>query len=178
MKRIFQRDYDLFEILKIITNIALFFLFLASIISGLMLSRNVLPNLFIHNSSDLVRKIHMTSVHWLQIFIAIHLGVHWKMLAVFLSRLWQIAEQSLIRKLSSLVTIAFCIYGAYVFISRNMMAYLLLQVDFAFFNFEEPAVVYYFDYIAVMVLVAYTTRILIWLLIFVHSKLIEVNEVN
>ncbi|PLW76596.1 DUF4405 domain-containing protein [Cohaesibacter celericrescens] len=178
MKRIFQRDYDLFQILKILTNVALFSLFLASIISGLMLSQSVLPDLFIHSSSDFVRKVHMTSVHWLQILIAIHLGVHWKMLADFLSRLWQISERSLIRKLSSFVTFALCVYGVYVFISRKMMAYLVLQVDFAFFNFEEPAVVYYFDYIAVMVLVAYTTRVLIWLLIFVHSKLFEANEVN
>ncbi len=83
IRKLAQGEYSAFRIVQVTVNIILALLFLFAIISGLMLSKHVLPDLPIHRSSDFVRKIHMTSVHWGQIFIAVHLGMHWKMLANF-----------------------------------------------------------------------------------------------
>lgn len=82
-KKVFDGGHSAFRMMQIAVNIILALFFFTAIASGLMLSRHVVPDLPIHNATDFVRKIHMTSVHWIQIFIAIHLSMHWKMLANF-----------------------------------------------------------------------------------------------
>lgn len=170
-KAIFQGASDSFRMLKLTSNALLFGLLIAAIISGVMLSQYVMPDLIIHNASDLVRKTHMTSVHWLQIIIAVHLGIHWKMLANFLAQLCHIRSDSLLAtQLLPGIYLALSFYGLYVFIVREMLPYLLLQVDYAFFNFEEPKLLFYFDYLTVIILFAYATRFLLWWLLFRRNK--------
>jgi len=80
-RKMFLGEYPVFRIIQLAMNLVLILLLLCAIVSGLMLSRHALPNVPIHSATDLVRKIHMTSVHWGQVLIAIHLGMHWKNLA-------------------------------------------------------------------------------------------------
>ncbi len=41
-------------------------------------------------------------------------------------------------------------YGVYAFVKRDIGSYLLIQNQFAFFDFEEPIVQFLLDYIAVL----------------------------
>lgn len=166
-RRLFQGEYPLFRILALVINILLFIAFLSALISGLMMSRYVLPDLPIHNASDLVRKTHMTSVHWLQVIIAVHLGIHWKMLANFLCRIWHISPTSLLARwlMPTFFTLV-SFYGLYVFIEREMLPYLLMQVDFAFFDYEETRPAFYLALFAVTSMFAWLTRFLVWLFLF------------
>ena len=41
-------------------------------------------------------------------------------------------------------------YGVYAFIRRDIGIYMLLRSHFVFFDYEEPLVFFYLDYIAVM----------------------------
>lgn len=163
---LFQGPYDPFRAIKLLVNVLLLGLICAALISGLMLSQHVLANLAVHNGSDFVRKTHMISVHWLQISIAIHLGVHWKMLTKFFAQLWHIPVRSLATKILAILCLTLSIYGVSVFIERDMLSYLMLQVDYAFFDFEEPRLLFYFDYFSVTILFAYMTRFLLWLVLF------------
>jgi hypothetical protein len=86
-QNLLQGEYSVFRILQITLNFLLIVVFIAALLNGIMLSQHVLPNLSLHNASDFVRKIHMSSVHWGQILIAIHLGMHWKMLANFFCKI-------------------------------------------------------------------------------------------
>ncbi|WIM81005.1 hypothetical protein QP018_12320 [Gallibacterium anatis] len=43
-----------------------------------------------HSTSDLIRKIHMTSTHWLQIMIGVHLGLHWKAITNLLANAYRL----------------------------------------------------------------------------------------
>lgn len=49
---------------------------------------------------------------------------------------------------------------------RELLPYLLLKVDFAYFNYDEPQAVFYFDFFAILIAVAYSTRFLVWLILF------------
>lgn len=132
-----------------------------------MLSRHVFPDLPVHSTTDFVRKIHMTSVHWIQVVIAIHLGLHWKMLANFFCKIWSIPAGSLlVTKIMPIIFMMISIYGLYSFIYRDMLPYLLVQVDFAFLNFDESKSLFYFDYLSVVILFSYLTRFLLWLFYF------------
>jgi hypothetical protein len=165
-RRLWQGDYDLFRTLKLSINILLAGLLITAIVSGLELSQHLFADLFFHSASDLVRKTHMTSVHWLQLVIAIHLGMHWKMLVGFFAQLWNIAPASLVGRALSLLWLALSAYGVIVFIRREMFAYLAVQLDYAFLDYSEPVSGFYLDYLAVTVLFAYTTRFLLWLCLF------------
>lgn len=41
-------------------------------------------------------------------------------------------------------------YGVYAFIRRDIGVYMLFRSHFVFFDYEEPLVFFYLDYIAVM----------------------------
>ncbi|PWI33474.1 hypothetical protein DI392_11275 [Vibrio albus] len=169
-QRLWLGDYDLFRALKLAINIVLAGLLITAIVSGVVLSQHIFADFFFHNASDMVRKTHMTSVHWLQIIMAVHLGMHWKMLARFFSQLWHISENSRIAKFGSFLSLMLSVYGVSIFIQRDMSAYLLLQVDYAFFDFEQSVAGFYFDYIAVTILFAYTTRFFLWLFLFRNEQ--------
>lgn len=165
-RRLWQGKYDLFRGLKLVVNILLAGLLIMTIVSGVELSQHLFADFFFHNASDVVRKTHMTSVHWLQIIIAIHLGMHWEMLAGFFAQLWNIAQASLVSRTLSFLWLALLVYGAIVFIRREMFAYLAVQMDYALLDYGEPVAGFYLDYLAVTILFAYATRFLLWLFLF------------
>ena len=46
--------------------------------------------------------------------------------------------------------ICIAVYGAYAFIRRGLPGYMSLQNSFVFFDFEEPLIFFFLDYLAVM----------------------------
>lgn len=60
------------------------------------------------------------------------------------------------------------LYGVYAFIQRDLLPYLLNQVNFAFFNFSESKGQFYFDFFAILMAVAYATRIIFWAIFFAN----------
>lgn len=171
-KALFQGEYPAFRILLVSVNALLITVFICAIASGLMLSRHILADWPIHNVSDWVRKTHMTSVHWIQVIIAVHLGLHWKMLANFFCRICRISPVSPpVKWILPAFFFIISVYGLYAFIQREMLPYLLMQVDFAFFNYEESGLKFYWDLLAVTIFFAYPTRFLVWLLLFRNRAL-------
>ncbi|TQI79402.1 uncharacterized protein DUF4405 [Serratia fonticola] len=171
-QNLFQTEYTLFNTLRLGLNLLLILLFSAVMVSGAMLSRHVLADLPFHNPSDLVRKIHMVSVHWGLIIIALHVGMHWKMLANFFCKVAAVSPHSfLANRLMPTLFLSMALYGLYVFISRNRLPYLLMQVEFAFFDFEESKIAFYLDYLAMTLFFAYLTRFLLWIFMSTRGNL-------
>ena len=42
------------------------------------------------------------------------------------------------------------VYGVYAFWKRDIGNYMLLKTEFVFFNYEEPLIFFFLDYLAVM----------------------------
>ena len=167
VKNLMQGEYPAFRILQIAINSLLLLVFITAIISGLMLSQHLLPNLMIHNASDFVRKTHMLSVHWGQVLIALHLGMHWKMLANFFCKIGHLSPTHLIAvRIIPAIFIMISIYGGYAIVQSHLLSYLFMQVDFSFFDFDEPKSLFYADFLAITIFIAYLTRYLLWLFLF------------
>lgn len=79
------------QIVNRIINGVTFVVILTAIVSGMMLSRHILLAMPFHNPANWVRKVHMTSVHWGMLILALHIGLHWKMLATFFCRILSIS---------------------------------------------------------------------------------------
>ncbi|CAM3190474.1 DUF4405 domain-containing protein [Vibrio diazotrophicus] len=170
-KRIAKGEYDLFRRLRLLSTGILMVSFVLAAISGLMLSQYVAPDAFFHNSADLIRKIHMTSVHWMQVLIAVHLGMHWKMLAGFFSKIWHIYPSAfLANRLIPFVFILVSLYGFNEVIERQIHTYLLMQVNYSFFDFDESKLRFYLGFFSIVIAVAYLTRILTWMALMLDEK--------
>lgn len=159
------------QIVNRIINAVTFVVILTAIVSGMMLSRHILLSLAFHNPANWVRKVHMTSVHWGMLILALHIGVHWKMLATFFCRVLNISGNShvanvIIPGVFSLIALL----GLHGLLSQNYLDYLLVKVDFSFFDYDESALLFYLRYLAIIVLFALMTRFLLWFFIFRKCK--------
>ena len=167
LKKLFSGSYNGYRILQSAVNLATFLLFLTACISGIMLSKHLFAEMPFHSTTDFMRKMHMTGTHWLQILVGVHLGLHWKAIMNLLANGYRLdLEHWLVRWLIPACWLIIAAYGIFVFVQRELLPYLLLQVDFAYFNYDEPQAVFYFDFFAILVAVAYSTRFLVWLILF------------
>lgn len=155
-------------------NVVTFAVILTAIVSGMMLSRHILLALPFHNPASWVRKVHMTSVHWGMLILALHIGLHWKMLATFFCRIMNIANNSLLANIImpgifSLIALL----GLYGLLNQDYLDYLLIKVDFSFFDYDESALLFYLRYLAIVVLFSLMTRFLLWFFIFRKDKAVS-----
>lgn len=123
---------------------------LGSMVSGVILSRHALSFLPINGGRSFARSLHMISAYWGFVFISLHLGFHWNMMMGMAKKL--VKKPSEIRKwtLRAIAVLIISGYGVYAFIKRDIGSYMLLKNQFAFFDFEEPLILFLFDYIASM----------------------------
>ncbi|EAV6404936.1 DUF4405 domain-containing protein [Salmonella enterica] len=155
-------------------NVVTFAVILTAIVSGMMLSRHILLALPFHNPASWVRKVHMTSVHWGMLILALHIGLHWKILATFFCRIMNIANNTLLANIImpgifSLIALL----GLYELLNQDYLDYLLIKVDFSFFDYDESALIFYLRYLAIIVLFSLMTRFLLWFFIFRKDKAVS-----
>ncbi|ACZ77694.1 conserved hypothetical protein [Dickeya parazeae Ech586] len=155
-----------------VINIVTLMVILIAIVSGVMLSRHIFSDFSFHNPSTWIRKLHMTAVYWGMIIIAIHIGLHWKMLAKFFCLVLKIPEHSYFANIIiPCVFSAISVLGLYWFLSTDYLSYLLMAVDFSFFDYDESAFIYYSRYFSIIILFSLATRFLLWLFIFRALKI-------
>lgn len=97
----------------------------------------------------MARTVHMLCAYWGFIIISLHLGFHWNMIIAMAKK--AVKKQSEVRNwiLRGIAT-AIAGYGAFAFQVRQLGEYLFLKTPFVFFNFDEPLIFFFIDYLAVM----------------------------
>lgn len=148
-RNLFKGKYTALRILQISLVILVLLSMIGSMVSGIILSRHALSFLGINSGRAFARNLHMLSAYWGFVFISLHLGIHWGMIMGIARKL--VKKPSEVRKWILCAAAALIAgYGVYAFIERNIGSYMLLQNQFVFFDFEEPFMLFLFDYIAVM----------------------------
>lgn len=149
MKNLIKGRYTTMRILQTILVVLVLFSIAGSMFSGVMLSRHIFLFLPFSNGLSIARNLHMLSAYWGFVFMSLHLGFHWNMMLGMAKRLTN--NSSAIRTWTlRIIAIMIAGYGVYAFVKRNIGSYLLLQNQFAFFDFEEPIERFLFDYTAIM----------------------------
>lgn len=91
----------------------------------------------------------MISAYWGFVLMSVHLGFHWSMMMGMAKKFFP--KPSAVRKwVLRILALVIAGYGVYAFIRRDIGIYMLLRSHFVFFDYEEPLVFFYLDYIAVM----------------------------
>ncbi len=162
-KNLIKGKYTTLRTLQTVLVVLVLFSMAGSIFSGVMLSRHIFSFLPFSDGLSFARNLHMLSAYWGFVFMSLHLGFHWNMIMGMAKRL---TKKPSVMQTWMLRIIALIIagYGVYAFVKRDIGSYLLLQNQFAFFDFEEPIVQFLLDYIAVMglftAIVHYTSGII------------------
>ena len=147
--RLFKGKYTPYRIWQTTLVVLALASMLGSMVSGVILSRNVLSFLPITGGQSWARTLHMLSAYWGFVFLSLHLGLHWSVMMGMAKRLWK--KKSIIRSWSVRAT-GFLIagYGIYAFLNREIGSYMLLKNLFVFFDFDEPMILFLLEYMAVM----------------------------
>lgn len=141
--------YTPFRIFQVLLVFLVLICMLSSMVSGIVLSRHVFTFLPIQSGRSWARILHMLAAYWGFVFMSLHLGLHWNMMMGMAK--WAAGSPSALRsQLLKLAGIVIAGYGVYAFIKRGIGSYMLLRTTFVFFDFEEPLVYFYVDYLAVM----------------------------
>lgn len=150
-KTLFRGKYTPFRIFQLILDLAEFVAMICLMVSGIMLSNHVFAFLKIHGGISLARLLHMASSYWGFVVMALHLGIHWGIFTGLARKMFKIKESSRVRSaVLFLVSAAIAVYGATVFLKRNLLTYMLVQTQFVFLDFGESRLLFYLDYLAIM----------------------------
>lgn len=146
---LFHGKYSSYRSLQTVSAVLVFLAMLGSMVSAVLISREVFAFLPISGGRSFGRTLHMLCAYWGFLFLSFHLGIHWNMILGMAGKLC--GKPSKLRaRLIRTAGILIAIYGVYALIRRDILSYLFLQTQFVFFDFEEPLIFFFLDYLAVM----------------------------
>lgn len=154
-KNLFRGKYTPIRILRLCVNALTFTSMAALGYSGIVMSRHVFAFLSIESGLALARQLHILGSHWGFVFMSLHLGLHWGMILKMATKKPASKNRSFVLTTVGALLAA---YGLFVFIKRDFVTYMLLKSEFVFLDFNEPILLFFADYIALMgfwVFVAY-----------------------
>ncbi len=154
--------YTPMRVIQVLVDLALFIMMLLQMYSGVILSRHVFRFLPIESGMALARRLHILGAYWGYLLMSLHIGLHWKMLMGMADRSKKKTERAAqkddkqktsekpVLSIPFFASAVIALYGAYVFVKRDFMTYLLLKSEFVFLDYEEPVILFYLDYLALM----------------------------
>lgn len=149
IRNLFRGKYQPVRILQTVLAVLVFISMLGSMVSGIPLSRYVFDGIRIWGLCSMARTVHMLCGYWGFVFMSLHLGFHWRMIAGMAGKIFR--KPSARRKwIVRAIAVLVACYGIYVFIKRDIGNYMLLRYHFVFFDFEEALILFLLDYLAVM----------------------------
>lgn len=149
IKNLRKGKYTPFRIVQTMLAGLVLLAMLGSMASGMILSRYVFAFVNVSGGIASARNIHMACAYWGFVWMSLHLGFHWGMILGMVRKLRgksSVAEKWTARALA----LAVAAYGIHAFVKRQIGSYMLMQIQFVFFDFEEPLAYFILDYMAAM----------------------------
>ena len=149
--------YPPIRILQTLLAVLILICMMSSMVSGIVLSEYVFEAFSIRGGWSWARILHMLAAYWGFVLMSLHLGIHWNMMLGMAGKApgKRSGKEAARPKacgtwIARLAGVLIAGYGIYAFGKRQIGMYLLLESEFVFFNFEEPRVYFFIDYLAVM----------------------------
>lgn len=151
LKGLGQGSCTPFRILQTVLALLVLLAMLGSMASGIMMSRYVFDFLPIRGGMAFARTLHMLCAYWGFLFLSAHLGLHWGMMMGMVRKMAKVKTASLTRRtVLRILACGISVYGVYVFFEHRISDYLFLRSIFVFFDFEQPPIQFFAEYIAMM----------------------------
>jgi hypothetical protein len=168
---LFRGNYNARRIFQTVLDMLLLVFMLLQPISGILMSKHLytlLPTLPI---SAQARSTHMLLAYWGYTLMCIHAGTH---LAAQMKKLFMKSKKIIAAVCVAVACIS--VYGCAAFIKRGFPGYMSGKTMFAFFDYSEPRVFFFLDYLAIMVLFMMTGCLIIYGLSKVNTKKRLLNQ--
>lgn len=150
-RSLFRGKYSIIRVLQMTINFAVLLSMLCLAYSGIVMSNYVFGFVSVSGQMALARQMHMAASYWGFVLMSVHLGFHWGMIVGMAGKLvrGRKISKSLLWILR-LIAVAAAGYGAVCFYKADIVSYLFLQNQFAFFDFEQTVVSVFTEYIAMI----------------------------
>lgn len=125
----------------------LFVLLILQAVSGIMMAKHTFGFLPHVGRRSIARTIHMTGAYWSFSLMCVHAGFH------MLPLVRKLQKRPAWRKIAA-VGVLVSIYGVYALVKRQLPGYMFMQIQFAFFDYDEPLVFFLLDYLMIMMVFA------------------------
>lgn len=148
-KNLLHGRYTALRIAKTALAAAILLSMVGSMVSGIVLSDYAFAFLGIQEGQSWARTLHLLCSYWGFVLMSLHLGVHWGMMLGMAKKRFGALPPKGVWLLRA-VAVLLAAYGVFAFVRRDIGSYLLLQTEFVFFDYEEPLVFFFLDYMAAM----------------------------
>lgn len=145
---LFRGRYTLYRSIQ--TIILLMAAMLATMVSAVILSREVFAFLPISGGIALARSMHIAGAFWAFVLMSLHLGLHWNMVLGMIRKMIGSPRSVPLQRIVRIIGVLIAAYGLFAFIQQQFPAYLTLSSSFVFFDFTRPAFLFYLDHLAIM----------------------------
>ena len=169
IKNLFRRKYTLSRIVKTTVNVLILLMIIGLAYSGIVLSRHVFADLNIHASRANARGIHMFRSYWGFVLMSLHFGFHWDMF-LGIARKFTKKKSALRTVVLRVLAAGIAGYGIYAFQKREIGSYLMMKIQFAFFDMEESLFLFITEYLVVMGLLAVVGYYMMYALKIISKK--------
>ena len=148
---IFKGKYSPYRILQTAITLLVFIAMLGLMLSGIILSKYVFDFLHISGYLSFARKLHMLGAFWGFPLMSLHLGLHWNMVMGMIQKFVKLPAVSLpYRAVLLVAAVLVSAYGAVVFLRYDLFSYMILKNQFVSFDYEQPMVSFFCDYLSMM----------------------------
>lgn len=148
-RTILKGKYTAIRIMQTALVIGVFFTMIGSMISGMILLRHVFTFLPIEGGRSFARTLHMVCAYWGLVLMSLHLGFHWSIMMGMVERIVKKPYETS-KWILRMIALNIAGYGGYAFWQRGVGSYLFLNIQYIFFDFDEPLLYFVLDYMAVM----------------------------
>ena len=148
-KALLKGKYTARRVFQTILDMLLLALMILQPASGILMSKHLYTFIQIPGAASIAREIHLCLAYWCYTLMCIHAGTH---LTIPLGKLKKSRENSW--RIVIIVLGAISLYGCFAFYRRSFADYMLLRTTFAFFAFNEARILFFIDYIAIMIMFA------------------------
>ena len=151
---LFKGKYTSVRVVNTTVNILVLVCMTGLMYSGIVMSRYVFSFLPIESGAAFARKIHMLCSYWGLALMSIHLGMHWNFIMGMVRKMTKVKKSNIRSIVLKILAAVVAGYGIYAFIKRGIIDYMLLKIQFVFFNMSESLLIFLIDYAAIMGLLA------------------------
>lgn len=151
-KNLCKGRYTPMRILIFAVDLSVLVFMLMQAYSAVVMSRYIFPSLPSLGGLSMARKLHIIGANWGFVLTSIHLGLHW---AGILSRMKFGRSSQKISWTCFGISLLIAVYGVVAFVRRDFPANLFARNEFVFLDYEEPAALFYLDYLSISGLFAF-----------------------
>lgn len=142
--------YTIIRTFQTILNFLILLSMMSLMVSGIILSRYVFSFLSLTSGQSFARTLHLLASYWGFVLMSVHLGFHWSVIIGAVKSMIKKTIAPMYIRAFRILAIFIAVYGVYAFFKRNIGSYMLLKVQFVFFDVSEPIIFFLLDYLAIM----------------------------